>query len=118
MHDAAPARRGTVSGGEQQMLAIARSLTAMWEILIIDELSLRLAPVVVQQLAETLKAIKAAGVTVMLVAQNCTQPWQSATMPTRLPKDGPISKRPAARAPPAQKFGRRISGFEFAAISA
>jgi branched-chain amino acid transport system ATP-binding protein len=63
-------KAGTFSGGEQQMLAIARGLMAVPEILIIDELSLGLAPVVVQQLAETLKALKAAGVTVLLVEQN------------------------------------------------
>ena len=63
-------RGGSLSGGEQQMLAIARGLMAVPEILIIDELSLGLAPVVVQQLAETLKALKAAGVTVLLVEQN------------------------------------------------
>jgi branched-chain amino acid transport system ATP-binding protein len=63
-------KAGTFSGGEQQMLAIARGLMAKPEILIIDELSLGLAPVVVQQLVGTLKALKAAGVTVMLVEQN------------------------------------------------
>jgi branched-chain amino acid transport system ATP-binding protein len=63
-------KAGTFSGGEQQMLAIARGLMAIPEILIIDELSLGLAPVVVQQLIGTLKALKAAGVTVMLVEQN------------------------------------------------
>jgi branched-chain amino acid transport system ATP-binding protein len=63
-------KAGTFSGGEQQMLAIARGLMAVPEILIIDELSLGLAPVVVQQLVETLKALKASGVTVMLVEQN------------------------------------------------
>ena len=63
-------KAGTFSGGEQQMLAIARGLMAVPEILIIDELSLGLAPVVVQQLADTLKALKAAGVTVLLVEQN------------------------------------------------
>jgi branched-chain amino acid transport system ATP-binding protein len=63
-------KAGTFSGGEQQMLAIARGMMAVPDILIIDELSLGLAPVVVQQLVETLKALKAAGVTVLLVEQN------------------------------------------------
>jgi branched-chain amino acid transport system ATP-binding protein len=63
-------KAGTFSGGEQQMLAIARGLMAVPIILIIDELSLGLAPVVVQQLIETLKALKAAGVTILLVEQN------------------------------------------------
>jgi len=63
-------KAGTFSGGEQQMLAIARGLMSVPEILIIDELSLGLAPVIVQQLVQTLKALKAAGVTVLLVEQN------------------------------------------------
>jgi len=63
-------KAGTFSGGEQQMLAIARGLMAVPEILIIDELSLGLAPVVVQQLMQTLKALKADGMTILLVEQN------------------------------------------------
>ncbi len=63
-------KAGTFSGGEQQMLAIARGLMSGPEILIIDELSLGLAPVVVQQLVHTLKALKAAGTTILLVEQN------------------------------------------------
>ncbi len=61
---------GTFSGGEQQMLAIGRGLMALPEVLIIDELSLGLAPVIVQQLIETLKTLKAAGLTILLVEQN------------------------------------------------
>jgi branched-chain amino acid transport system ATP-binding protein len=63
-------KAGTFSGGEQQMLAIARGLMSVPEILIIDELSLGLAPVVVQQLVHALKALKAAGTTILLVEQN------------------------------------------------
>jgi branched-chain amino acid transport system ATP-binding protein len=63
-------KAGTFSGGEQQMLAIARGLMSVPEVLIIDELSLGLAPLVVQQLVHTLKALKAEGVTVLLVEQN------------------------------------------------
>ncbi len=63
-------KAGTFSGGEQQMLAIARGLMSLPDVLIIDELSLGLAPVVVQQLVHTLKALKAEGVTILLVEQN------------------------------------------------
>ena len=63
-------KAGTFSGGEQQMLAIARGLMTDPQILIIDELSLGLAPVVVYQLFGTLKALKDAGLTILLVEQN------------------------------------------------
>jgi branched-chain amino acid transport system ATP-binding protein len=63
-------KAGTFSGGEQQMLAIARGLMSAPEVLIIDELSLGLAPVVVQQLAAALQALKAEGLTILLVEQN------------------------------------------------
>jgi branched-chain amino acid transport system ATP-binding protein len=61
---------GTFSGGEQQMLAIARGIMSDPEVLIIDELSLGLAPLVVQQLTGTLKALKDSGMTILLVEQN------------------------------------------------
>ena len=63
-------KAGTFSGGEQQMLAIARGLMNDPEILIIDELSLGLAPLFVYQLFAALKALKDTGLTVLLVEQN------------------------------------------------
>jgi branched-chain amino acid transport system ATP-binding protein len=63
-------KAGTFSGGEQQMLAIGRGIMSDPEVLIIDELSLGLAPIVVQQLAGTLKALKESGMTILLVEQN------------------------------------------------
>jgi ABC-type branched-subunit amino acid transport system ATPase component len=59
-----------LSGGEQQMLAIVRGLLSGPEILMIDELSLGLAPVVVHQLFMTLMGLKKAGLTILLVEQN------------------------------------------------
>ena len=63
-------KAGTFSGGEQQMLAIGRGLMTDPEILIIDELSLGLAPLAVYQLFGALKALKETGLSVLLVEQN------------------------------------------------
>jgi len=63
-------KAGTLSGGEQQMLAVARGIMADPTILIIDELSLGLAPVLVLQLFESLKLLREEGITILLVEQN------------------------------------------------
>ena len=59
-----------LSGGEQQMLAVARILRTGARLLLLDEISEGLAPVIVQKLAEMIRAIKAKGYTVVLVEQN------------------------------------------------
>jgi branched-chain amino acid transport system ATP-binding protein len=63
-------RAGTLSGGEQQMLAIARALMSRPRVLLLDEPSLGLAPIVCQTIFATIDEIKAAGTTVLLVEQN------------------------------------------------
>jgi branched-chain amino acid transport system ATP-binding protein len=63
-------KAGTLSGGEQQMLAVARGIMAEPIVLMIDELSLGLAPVLVLGLFQTLKQLKAEGITMLLVEQN------------------------------------------------
>jgi len=63
-------KAGTLSGGEQQMLAVARGIMAEPLLLMIDELSMGLAPSVALQLFETLTTLKGSGLTVLLVEQN------------------------------------------------
>jgi branched-chain amino acid transport system ATP-binding protein len=60
---------GTLSGGQQQMLAIGRALMSSPQLLMLDEPSLGLAPLVVDQLYETIRALHAAGLTILLVEQ-------------------------------------------------
>jgi branched-chain amino acid transport system ATP-binding protein len=61
---------GTLSGGEQQMLAIGRGLMAKPRLLLMDEPSLGLAPIVVERLGEVIKDINSRGVSILLVEQN------------------------------------------------
>ena len=66
-------RAGTLSGGEQQMLAIGRGLMAEPELLILDEPSLGLSPLLVEELFALIRSINAQGIAVLLVEQNVVQ---------------------------------------------
>jgi branched-chain amino acid transport system ATP-binding protein len=72
-------RGGTLSGGEQQMLAIARALMGRPRLLLLDEPSLGLAPLVVKQIFEAIRELNSQGLTVFLVEQNAYQTLKIAT---------------------------------------
>lgn len=98
-------RAGTLSGGEQQMLAIGRGLMAEPELLLLDEPSLGLSPLLVEELFVLIKAIHAHGVALLLIEQNVVQSLEVAQRAYILDNgcfvlDGPstdIEKDPALR---------------------
>jgi branched-chain amino acid transport system ATP-binding protein len=88
---------GSLSGGEQQMCAMARALMAEPVLLMVDEMSLGLAPVIVDQLLGVLTEIRKAGVTVLLVEQDVFAAFSVAdrgyVMETgRIVREGPVSE--------------------------
>lgn len=66
-------RGGTMSGGEQQMLAIGRALMSQPKLLLLDEPSLGLAPIIIQQIFDIIQQLREEGMTIFLVEQNANQ---------------------------------------------
>jgi branched-chain amino acid transport system ATP-binding protein len=79
LRERAGQRAGTMSGGEQQMLAIGRALMASPRLLLLDEPSLGIAPILVQRIYETIAEIAVLGVTILLVEQNANRALQAAS---------------------------------------
>ena len=73
LKDRADQRAGTMSGGEQQMLAIGRALMSEPHLLLLDEPTLGLAPLIIAQIFEIIETVRADGVTVFLVEQNANR---------------------------------------------
>jgi branched-chain amino acid transport system ATP-binding protein len=73
LHERIDALAGNLSGGEQQMLAIGRALLGKPRLLLLDEPSMGLAPIIVQDIFRTLREINAEGLTIFLVEQNVRQ---------------------------------------------
>ena len=69
---------GTLSGGEQQMLAVGRSLMAKPKLIMMDEPSLGLAPLVVRDIFSIIRTINAQGITVLLIEQNANMALKTA----------------------------------------
>jgi branched-chain amino acid transport system ATP-binding protein len=69
---------GTMSGGEQQMLAMARALMSQPKVLLLDEPSMGLSPIMVDKIFEVVRDVSAQGVTILLVEQNAQRALQIA----------------------------------------
>jgi branched-chain amino acid transport system ATP-binding protein len=98
---------GTLSGGEQQMLAIGRALMARPHLLLLDEPSMGLAPVLVEQIFETITRINQQGVTILLVEQNALMALEVAHRAYAL-QTGMVVKEGSAKALLEDETIRRV----------
>ena len=78
LHERRSQKAGSMSGGEQQMLAIARGLMARPQCLLLDEPTLGLAPIIVEEIAQTVRRLAQGGMTILLAEQNAAMALDSA----------------------------------------
>ena len=103
---------GSLSGGEQQMLAIGRALMARPSLLLLDEPSLGLAPVVIDEVFEAIQAINARGVSVLLVEQDVDRALEIANRGYLLGEGRVVASGPAAQLRDSEDVRRNVLGVE------
>ncbi len=108
--DRAQQRAGLLSGGEQQMLAVARALMADPRVLLLDEPSLGLAPLMAARIADTVREINAQGTSVLLVEQNAALALRLATQAYVLEVGEVTLSGPAAELAASDEVRRRYLG--------
>ena len=101
---------GRLSGGEQQMLAVGRALMAVPRLLLLDEPSLGLAPVVVDEVYEALAAINAAGVSVLLVEQDIDRALEISARGYLLAEGRIVVSGPAEQLRTSEQVQRSVLG--------
>jgi branched-chain amino acid transport system ATP-binding protein len=101
---------GSLSGGEQQMLAIGRALMAQPRLLVLDEPSLGLAPVVIDEVFEAIEAINAQGVSVLLVEQDIDRVLDVAGRSYLLGEGRVVASGPSAQLRDSDEVRRSVLG--------